>query len=388
MRPKDLATQAVHGAGSPDPTTGSLLPPIYQSTTYARARLGEEPAFSYSRAANPTVSALERALGEIEDAPYALAFSSGMAATTTLCLAVLHAGDRVVAGNAVYGGSYRLLRQTLAPLGISADFVDSSREDAVAAALEQPARLLVIETPANPTLRLTDIAAISALGQRAGALVVVDNTFLTPVLQRPLDLGADLVLYSTTKYLDGHNATLGGALVTRDSALRERLDATRRAIGTIQSPFEAWLTLQGLKTLSLRVPRQSASAWTVARYLDQHPAVARVLYPWLASFPQHELARQQQGAGGGIVSFALGGEMPLARTFASSLRLCHLAENLGAAQSLLTHPASMTHAAMPAEHRAVIGLGEDLLRLSIGLERAEDIVEDLDQALAAAGVAP
>lgn len=378
----DLATLAVHGAGRPRDATGALLVPIYQSTTYARSSLGDEPAFSYSRAANPTVSALERALGRLEDAQDAVCFATGMAAMTTLAVSVLGAGDRVVAGAALYGGTYRLLRQVLAPLGVEGVFVDARHPAEVRRALAGGARLLVLETPANPTLAITDLEAVSALGKAAGARVVVDNTFMTPVLQRPLDLGADIVLHSTTKYLDGHNATVGGALLMRDPALRQRLVDTRKAIGTIQSPFESWLTLQGLKTLPLRAARQSASSLEIAGWLERHPRVVRIDYPFLDSFEQRALARRQQRAGGAIISFEVAGGDAGARVFAERLRLVYLAENLGAAETILTHPASMTHAAMPRQHRHAIGITDGLLRLSVGLEAPADIIADLEQALA------
>lgn len=385
MRPFDLATLAVHGAGRPREATGAVLTPIYQSTTYARELLGEEPEYSYSRAANPTVSALERALGSLEGAEQAVCFGTGMAAMTTLCLSLLKAGDRVVAGAAVYGGTYRLLDQVLTPFGVESTFVDARELSAIETALEGGARLLILETPANPTLALTDIAAATRLGRAAGALVVVDNTFMTPVLQRPLELGADIVLHSTTKYMDGHNATVGGALLTTDSELRQQFFDTRKAVGTIQSPFESWLTLQGLKTLTLRVKRQSESTLEIARWLEAHPRVTNVNYPFLESFAQHDLARRQQRAGGAILSFEVEGGYDEARALAGRVRLAYLAENLGAAETLLTHPASMTHAAMPLEYRQTVGITEGLLRISVGLEEPADIIADLDQAIAGGG---
>lgn len=387
MRSFDLATIAVHGVGRPQEATGSILTPIYQSTTYARESLGEEPEHSYSRASNPTVSALERALGRLEDADDALCFGTGMAAMTTLTLSLLRAGDRVVSGAAVYGGTFRLFEKVLSRFGVETDFVDARNLSALDSALEQGARLLVLETPANPNLDLTDIEAAAQLGRDHGARVVVDNTFMTPVLQRPLDLGADIVLHSTTKYMDGHNATVGGALVTRDPALRARFFETRKAVGTIQSPFESWLTLQGLKTLPLRIRRQSESSLRIARWLASHPRIARVRYPFLESFPQRALAHRQQRAGGAIISFEVDGGSTSARRVADRLRLTYLAENLGASETLLTHPASMTHAAMPRGHRRAIGITDGLLRLSVGLEDPKDIIADLDQALAGTDVA-
>lgn len=380
----DPSTLAVHGAGRPRESFGAVLTPIYQSTTFARTSLGEEPEHSYSRASNPTVSALERALGRLEGADDALCFATGMAATTTLALSLLEAGDRVVCGAAVYGGTYRLFEQILARFGVETEFADARDTSVLATALDERVRLLVLETPANPTLDLTDIEVAAHLARDVGALVVVDNTFMTPVLQRPLDLGADIVLHSTTKYMDGHNATVGGALVTRDPALRARFFETRKSIGTIQSPFESWLTLQGLKTLPLRIRQQSESSLQIARWLEAHPRITNVRYPFLESFTQHVLARKQQRAGGAIIGFEIAGGSQPARQFAGRLRLAHLAENLGAAETLLTHPASMTHAAMPRAHRRSIGVTDGLLRLSVGLEDPNDIIADLDQALARA----
>jgi cystathionine beta-lyase/cystathionine gamma-synthase len=278
-------TLALHSGTPPDPTTGAMLTPIYQTTTYRQRRVGDDKGFTYSRSANPTVSALERRLAALEGAEFATCYATGLAATTALCLALLRAGERVVVSQAVYGGTVRLLRQVLAQFGVNAAFVDTSNEEAFAAALREPTRFVFIETPANPTLKLTDIALAAKLSGAAGALLVVDNTLLTPALQRPLDLGADVVLHSTTKFIDGHNATVGGALITRDAQLQERFAFTRNAIGAIQSPFPAWLTLQGVKTLPLRMAQHSANALRVASFLSAHPRVTQLSYPGLESFP-------------------------------------------------------------------------------------------------------
>ncbi len=379
--PYDEYTLAIHGGIVPDPTTGAILTPIFQSTTFVREGLGPEPEFSYSRSANPTVSALERNLGAQEHTLDACCFSTGMAALTTLFLATLKRGDRVLASDVVYGGTFRLLREILAPFGVESDFIDTSSPAEVERALQRPARLLVLESPANPTLKLTDIAACAALARQQGVTIVVDNTFLTPVLQRPIELGADVVLYSTTKYQDGHNATLGGAICTRDADLLERIRYVRQAVGTIQTPFNAWLTLQGLKTLPLRMERHSTNALEVARFLESQAEVQSVRYPWLESFPQYTLARGQQRSGGGIVAFELHGGIEAAREFLASLRLVRLAENLGSAETLATHPASMTHASVPRETRLAIGLEDGLIRLSVGLEDPHRIIEDLSHAL-------
>jgi len=379
-----FSTDSIRGGQGADPVSGAIVPPICQSTTFVQAGVGQEQVHTYSRQSNPTVSALEARLGVLDDALPACCFSTGMAATTTLCFALCQAGDRIVASDVVYGGTWRLLREVLAPLGITCDFVDSSDLDRLRAALQQPARIVLLESPANPTLKLSDLQRCAERGHANGALVVVDNTFLTPVLQRPLDLGADVALYSTTKYLDGHNATVGGAVCSRDTALLERLRYIRTTLGTIQTPFEAWLTLQGMKTLPLRMARHSENALTVARHLQQLLAVKTVSYPGLSSFPQHELAVRQQRRGGGMVTFELHGGLAAAVRLTRALRLCSLAENLGSAETLVTHPATMTHHSIPATEREALGIGDGLIRLSVGLEDPEDIIADLSQAIAVA----
>ncbi|HEU5321014.1 MAG TPA: PLP-dependent transferase, partial [Methylomirabilota bacterium] len=362
-----LATLALHAGTAPDPTTGALLTPIYQSTTYVQDAVGLHKGYTYSRSGNPTVTALERRLAALEGAEHATCYSTGLAATTALALALLQAGDRAVLSDVVYGGTVRLFQQVLARFGVEAEFVDTADPAALASALRRPTRLLFLETPANPTLKLTDVALASRLAHAAGTLVAVDNTLLTPALQLPLELGADLVLHSTTKFIEGHNATVGGALITRDAALHERLAFLRNAIGAIQSPFHAWLTLQGVKTLPLRMERHSENALRVARFLEKHPRVTRLLYPGLESFPQYELARRQQRSGGALLAFEVeGGEEGGVRVM-NSVRLCALAENLGAAETLITHPASMTHAAVPVEQRLATGITDGLVRLSVGL---------------------
>jgi cystathionine beta-lyase/cystathionine gamma-synthase len=378
-----LATEALHAGARPDPATGALLTPIYQTTTYVQEGVGRHKGFTYSRTANPTVCALEARLAALEGAECASCHASGLAATTVLALALLDAGDRLVVSDVVYGGTVRLFEQVLARFGVTAEYVDTADLGALAAALARPARLVFVETPANPTLKLTDIAAAAALAHAAGALLVVDNTLLTPALQRPLALGADVVLHSTTKFIEGHNATVGGALLTSDPALHERLGFVRNAIGAIQSPFQAFLTLQGVKTLPLRMARHAANALAVARFLESHPRVTRLLYPGLPSFPQHDLALRQQANGGAMLAFEVEGGYEAALRVMESVRLCALAENLGAAETLITHPASMTHADVPAEQRRRTGITDGLIRLSVGLESPEDLIDDLAIALAA-----
>jgi len=374
-------TLALHAGTTADPVTGAMLTPIYQTTTYRQEAVGKDKGFKYSRSGNPTVSALERRLAAIEGAEFATCYSTGLAATTALFLALLKSGDRVVSSQAVYGGTVRLLRQTLAPFGVQAEFVDTSNENAFAKALQKPTRLVFIETPANPTLKLTDIDLASRLAKKAGALLVVDNTLLTPALQRPFDFGAGIVLHSTTKFIEGHNATVGGALITRDANLHDQFLFTRNTIGTIQSPFAAWLTLQGVKTLPLRMARHCENAGRIARFLESHPRITRLVYPGLESFPQFELAQRQQSAGGALIAFEVEGGAQAGVHLMNSVRLCALAENLGAAETIITHPVSMTHGAVPPEQRAAAGITDGLVRLSVGLENPDDIIADLEQAL-------
>jgi cystathionine beta-lyase/cystathionine gamma-synthase len=304
-----------------------------------------------------------------------------LAATTALFLSLLKAGDRVVASEVCYGGTVRLLQQIFSSFGVQADFIDTSNEEAFTVALRQPAKLVFIETPANPTLRLTDISLAAELAHDAGAFLVVDNTLLTPALQRPLDLGADISLHSTTKFIEGHNATIGGALITRNKELHERFDLVRKSTGTIQAPFDAWLTLQGVKTLPLRIRQHSENALKVAHFLEDHPRVTKLFYPGLESFPQYDLARRQQGSGGALIAFEVEGGTDAGIKVMNSVRLCSLAENLGSAETLITHPASMTHAAVPLEQRESAGITDGLVRLSVGLENPDDLIVDLDRAL-------
>lgn len=378
-----LATLALHAGAAPDPATGAILTPIYQSTTFVQEAVGVHKGYTYSRSGNPTVTALERRLAAIEGAGHATCYATGLAATTALALALLRSGDRIVLSDVAYGGTVRLFRQVLAPFGVEAEFVDAADPSRLAEALRTPARLVFIETPANPTLKLVDIAETVRLAHEAGALVAVDNTLLTPVLQRPLELGADLVLHSTTKFIEGHNATVGGALLTRSAELHERLSFLRNATGVIQSPFQAWLTLQGVKTLSVRMELHTRNALQVARFLEAHPRVTRILYPGLESFPQHDLALRQQRGGGALLAFEVEGGVEAGARVLNNVRLCALAENLGAAETLITHPATMTHAAVPLEQRQATGITDGLIRLSVGLESADDIINDLRRAFAA-----
>jgi cystathionine beta-lyase/cystathionine gamma-synthase len=374
-------TLALHAGTPPDPTTGAMLTPIYQTTTYRQSSVGKDKGYTYSRSGNPTVTALEQRLAALEGVDFATCYATGLAATTALSLALLRSGDRVVVSQAVYGGTVRLFRQVFSQFGVEAEFVDTSSSDALATVLLKPTRFVFIETPANPTLKLSDIALIAGLAKSAGALLIVDNTLLTPALQRPFELGADVVLHSTTKFIDGHNATVGGALLTSNAELHERFAFTRNAIGAIQSPFPAWLTLQGVKTLPIRMAQHSANALRIAEFLDAHPLITKVAYPGLRSFPQYELAQRQQQSGGALIAFEVAGGVEAGIRLMNSVRLCALAENLGAAETIITHPASMTHADVPPEQRKVAGITDGLVRLSVGLENVDDLIADLDRAL-------
>jgi len=396
------ATTAVRAGRTPDPVSGAVVPPLAQTSTFAqnRARLAAPPAaaaaqeFTYTRAANPTVAALEEALGALEDAPPAVAVRSGMAAITTLLLAFVETGDRIAIARTVYGGTVRLANELLVPLGIEPAFFDPTDERAVEDALAGGPRVVLLESPGNPTLELADVADLAARAHDAcGALVAVDNTFQTPIGLRPLDLGADVSLYSTTKFVEGHDATLGGAIVTRDVRALERLRRVAKSIGCIQAPLDAWLTLRGITTLPLRFERHSESAASVAAWLEQDARARAVRHPSLASFPQRDLAERQHLAGargplhGGIVTFEAPGGAEGARAFTDALRFVIVAENLGAAETLVTHPATMTHPDVPSDLRAEVGVTDGLLRLSVGLEDPADITRDLARGLEAAAAA-
>lgn len=364
----------------------ALVPPLAQSTTFVRDRVGSTARHQYSRVSNPTVEALETALGRLEDAPPGVCFSSGLAAETALFLSVLRAGDHIVCGRAVYGGTTRLLREVLAGLGVGATFADSGDAGAIREAITPATRLVFVETPANPTLALTDLRALSRVTRAAGVPLAVDNTFLTPVLQRPLDHGADISAYSTTKFIEGHSVATGGALIARDSGLLERLRFIRKCTGSIQTPFNAWLTLNGLRTLPVRVRAQSDAAAQIAAWLSERPEIAAVHYPGLLTGRDRAIADAQHlGRHGAVVTLEIEGGLDAGRRFAERLRLCALAEHVGSVSTLVTHPATMTHADVPPELRRAAGVTDGLLRLSVGLESVESIIADLEQALAIAG---
>ncbi|MFO7548298.1 MAG: PLP-dependent aspartate aminotransferase family protein [Acidimicrobiia bacterium] len=376
-------TKQIHAGVEPDPITGAILTPIHQSTTFVQESVESYMAkgYSYSRAGNPTVAAFEVKIAALEGGAGATAYGTGMAATSAVMLELLKAGDHVVVSDVVYGGTHRFATRVMSRFGVEFSFVDTSDPAKVAAALRPTTRMVFTETPANPTLKLTDLAAVSELTRPRGIPHVVDNTFLTPYYQRPLELGADLVVHSTTKYLDGHNATLGGAVVAASDELQERMRFIQKSAGLIMSPQVAWLTMQGTKTLSERMDRQSANALEVAGFLETHPKVARVAYPGLDSFPQRELAGRQAGGFGAMAWFEVVGGVEAGKKLMAAVELWSLAENLGSVESLITHPVTMTHGDMSAEQRAAVGITDGLVRLSVGLEDAEDLIADLDQAL-------
>ncbi|HEY6782836.1 MAG TPA: cystathionine gamma-synthase [Candidatus Dormibacteraeota bacterium] len=380
-KPHGLATRALHVGQGPDPATGAVVVPVHLATTFAQESPGRHKGFEYSRSGNPTRGNLEECLASLEGATHGLAFASGLAATTAVML-LLDPGDHVVFTEDVYGGTFRLFDKVFQRYGLSFTAVDPTDPDAVAAAMTDRTRLVWLESPTNPLLRIVDLDAVSELVHGSGALVAIDSTFASPVLQRPLELGADLVVHSSTKYLGGHSDVLGGAVLTSDDSLAERLRFHQNAVGAVPSPFDCWLLLRGLKTLQLRVQRQCENALAIARWLEGQDAVVQVYYPGLESNPGHALARRQMGGYfGGVVSFEVSSG-DAARSFLERLRVFTLAESLGAVESLAESPAMMTHASIPEETRTRVGVSDGLLRLSVGIEDVDDLVADLEQALA------
>lgn len=383
---RGFTTRQVHSGVVPDPVTGAILTPIYQTTTYVQASVDRylEKGYSYSRSANPTVRALENKLTDLEGGVDTICFGTGMAAVNGLFMAYLSAGDHAIVSDVVYGGTYRLSTKIYSRFGVGFSFVDTSDAANVRKAIRKNTKLILTETPANPTLKLTDLRAVSDVAREHGIPHVVDNTFLTPYYQRPLELGADMVVHSTTKYFDGHNATVGGAIVVSNDEQNKAIRFIMNAAGMIMSPQVAWLTLQGCKTLSVRMDRQAANALEIARFLDKHPKVAKVSYPGLASFPQHELAKRQASGFGAMLSFEVKGGVAGGKALMDRIKLWILAENLGSVESLITHPVTMTHADVEPAERQRIGLTDGLVRLSVGLEDAADLIDALRNALDAA----
>jgi len=372
-------TRAIHEGQEPDPAYGAVVTPIYQTSTFAQSAPAEHKGYEYARTSNPTRTALENCVASLEEGTYGLAFASGMAAITTVAY-LLNPNDHVLLPDDVYGGTYRLFVRVLQRYGIESSFVDMADLTRVEAALTPRTRMVLVETPTNPYLKILDIARIAELAHGRDALVVVDNTFASPYFQRPLGLGADIVVHSTTKYLGGHSDVVGGAVVTSSKEISETLKFHQNSAGAVPGPFDCWLVLRGIRTLAVRMERHERNARAVAEFLSGHPRVARVYYPGLSDHPGHDVAHRQMTGFGGMVSFTVHGGAAAARTVASAVRVITLAESLGAVESLLDHPASMTHASLAG---SPLQVDPGLLRLSVGLEHPEDLVDDLKQALAA-----
>ena len=377
-----FATKAIHAGQSPDPATGAIMTPVYLTSTYVQDAPGKHKGYEYARTQHPTRSALETCLAALEEGQYGLAFASGMAAESTV-LQLLKAGDHVLCGQDLYGGTYRIMTRVYQRFNIESSFIDASRPENVAAAIRPATRLVWLESPSNPMLRVCHIEVIAQIAHVKGVKVVVDNTFASPALQQPLKLGADIVLHSTTKYLGGHSDVVGGAIVVNDEELYQELKFLQNAVGAIPGPLDCFLVLRGIKTLPLRMHQHSENAMRIALHLAQQREVLRVFYPGLPESPEYRLASKQMSAFGGMISLELAGGTERNIRFTTKTRLFSLAESLGGVESLIGHPMTMTHAAIPAEQRQRAGLPEALVRLSVGLEDIEDLVEDLDRAIAA-----
>ena len=374
-----FATNAIHVGQEPDPATGAIVAPIYQTSTYVNEELGKNKGYDYARTNHPNRKALERTVAKLEGGHSAYVFTSGMAGIDAV-FRLLRPGDHVVVSEAVYGGVFRLSTQLLVHFGLEFSFVDTSMPEAVRVAMRPNTKMIYVETPTNPTMNVTDIAAISKLAGERAITVAVDNTFLSPYLQRPIELGAHIVVHSLTKYLNGHSDATGGAVILTRPEDADKIYFTQKSAGAGLAPMDCFLVSRGLKTLAVRMLQHNANGLAVARHLDAHPKVRKVYYPGLASHPQHELARRQQKGPGAMVAFDLG-EEGAARRFLNQVKICSLAESLGGVESLISLPAQMTHASMPKEMRDRVGITESLVRLSVGIEDVEDIISDLDQAL-------
>jgi methionine-gamma-lyase len=383
-----FATKAVHAGQHPDPSTGAISVPIYETSTFvfknaeqgAARFAGTEEGYIYTRLGNPTIKALEKSLAVLEDGEDARACATGMAAINTAVISLVKKGDHVVSTDCLYGGTAKLFLDILPKFGVEFTLVDSSDARNVEAAIKENTKLIYIETPSNPTLKLTDLHAVSKIAKEQKIATMVDNTFMSPYFQKPLNLGIDVSLHSLTKYLSGHSDVVGGAIITSKTLIKQ-VDPMLKNTGATLGPFEAWLTLRGIKTLPLRMDRHNENAQKVAKYLKTHPKIEKVYYPGLESHPQHELAKKQMTGFGGIVSFEVKGGLEAGRKLMNSVKLCTLAVSLGAAETLIEHPASMTHAIVPKEERLKAGITDSLVRLSVGIEDAEDITADLKQAL-------
>ena len=373
-------TKIVRAGIEPDPTTGAIVPPIYQTATYVLPEVGRDLGFDYTRSANPTREILENNLATIEGGRFGTCFSSGMSAVDSV-LKLLKKGDHVVCSDDVYGGVSRHFNNILVNYGLTFTYVDSSNPENVKNAIRSETKLFWIETPTNPLLKITDLNAISKIAKKHQILFGVDSTFATPVFLRPFEFGADIVMHSTTKYISGHNQIIGGIIISNDEEIQERMKFVQKTIGAVPSPFDCWLTLLGVKTLHLRMHRHASNAQAVAEFLESHPQVEKITYPGLKSHPQYGVAKEQMDGFSGMISFELKGEIPAGITVMNNVKLCSLAESLGAVETMITHPASMTHVDVPAEERHARGLTDGLVRISVGIEDPEDIIDDLKQAL-------
>ncbi|MFH1319224.1 MAG: PLP-dependent aspartate aminotransferase family protein [Bacteroidota bacterium] len=376
-----IATKAVRAGISPDPTTGAIVPPIYQTATYTLEEVGKDKGFDYTRASNPTRAILEANLAALENGKYGVSFASGMSAVDAV-MKLLSAGDHVISSDDVYGGVSRLFNEILSRYELSFTYVNTSEPENIIEAIRPNTKLIWVETPTNPLLKITDLEAVSKIAKHHNILCGVDSTFATPCLLNPLEWDIDLVVHSTTKYLSGHNQLIGGIVITNNDDLFEKLKYFQKSIGAVSSPFDCWLTLLGIKTLSLRIERHSSNGMAVAQFLEDHAKVSRVIYPGLTSHPQHEIAKRQMSAFNGMISFELKGDLESCIQLMNNVKLCSLAESLGAVETMITHPATMTHAEVPREIRIKRGFPDTLIRLSVGIEDIEDIIEDLEQALA------
>lgn len=376
-----LSTRAIHAGQPPEASTGAIMTPIFQTSTYVQSSPGVHTGYEYSRTQNPTRHALEDCLAALEGGQFGVAFASGCAATTTI-MHTLKAGDHVISGDDVYGGTYRLFTKVFANMGLDYSFVDMSDLGALEAAFKPNTKLVWLESPTNPLLKISDIKAICALAHSKGAKVVVDNTFMSPYFQQPLSLGADMVVHSTTKFINGHSDVVGGVVITNDEDSAKQLHFLQNSIGAVPGPMDCWLVLRGVKTLAVRMRQHEQNAKAIASMLEAHPAIERVVYPGLPSHPQHELAKAQMSGFGGMITFFLKGGLDAARTLLESVQLFALAESLGGVESLIEHPAIMTHASVPAQVRQELGISDGLVRLSVGIEDLEDLMADLEQALA------
>ncbi len=381
----DFATNAIHAGQKPDSDSGAIMTPIYQTSTYVQESPGVHKGYEYARTANPTREALEANVAALEGARFGFAFSSGMAAISTLTN-LLQQGDHVVVADNVYGGTYRFFQQVMANFGLTFSFVDTSDFSRVEEAVRPNTRMIFIETPTNPLLRLTDIAQLATFCKHKDLLLAVDNTFMSPYFQRPLSLGADIVVHSSTKYLNGHSDVVGGIVLLNDESIAERIGFLQNSAGAVPGPFDCWLVLRATKTLPLRMRQHNSNAGEIARFLVEHPKVEKIIYPGLPSHPQHELAKKQQldpygkPGYGGMISFELG-SFERGKAFLEKVRVFSLAESLGGVESLISHPASMTHASVPADERQRIGLSDSLVRISVGVEYVDDLIQDIEQAL-------